>query len=172
MSEDVKIPIGKLLGQNVMNNVLKELYDKRSSEAPFDYPEIKRSLDDKDVVIKAKSVDLHEVMGSADSSCKHCGYGKGYFVSNLRKDKYPDPSGFMIFKPEMEVPDGLPEEEKEKLLAHAKEKYEKSPFWRILNICSCAAKNTLKRKNNVYSNELNNIFIELDYQLVEKAQEV
>jgi len=73
----------------------------------------------------------------------------------------------MTFKPEMEVPEGLPEEQYKLLLEMAKKRHTESPNWKVLNVCSCAVKNTLKKNRDVVSNTQGNIFIMLNYEVTE-----
>lgn len=159
----------EVLPSAILNNVITELYEKRSPEG---YPEITRMIGTQKYTIKAKEYDLDSVMKNASSSCKMCSYGKGYYVSHIAKVKYPNPAGFMTFKPEMEVPEGLPEEQKKMFLEMAKKRYEESPTWKVLNVCNCAIKNTLKKNRDVVSNTQGNIFIMLDYEVTETGGNV
>lgn len=156
--------LAEVLPAAILNNVITELYEKRSPEG---YPEITRMMGTQKYTIKAKEYDLDSVMKNASGSCKMCAYGKGYYVSYIAKAKYSNPSGFMTFKPEMEVPEGLPEEQKKMFLEMAKKRYEESPTWKVLNVCNCAIKNTLKKNRDVVANSQGNIFIKLDYDVEE-----
>jgi hypothetical protein len=159
-----KKPLIEVLPAVILNNVLTELYEKRSPEG---YPEVTRMVGTQKYIIKATEYDLNQVMKNASESCKLCSYGKGYYVSYLDKKKYPEAYGFMTFKPEMEVPEGLPEEQKKIYLEMVKKRYEESSCWKILNVCHCATKNTLKKNKDIVSNTNNNIFIKLDYVIEE-----
>jgi len=159
-----KKPLIEVIPKALLNNVLSELYEKRS---PDGYPELTRIVDTQKYTIRATEYDLNKVMSNAKKSCKSCSYGKGYYVSYISKAKYPDPSGFMTFKPEMEVPEGLPDDQKKMFLEIAKKRYADSPNWKVLNVCNCAVNNTLKKNKNVVSNIQGNIFIMLDYEVTE-----
>jgi len=92
VTEKVQIdnkPLIDVLPIAILNNVLNELYEKRSPEG---YPEVTRMVDTQKYTIKATDYDLNKVMSNASRSCKMCSYGKGYYVSYIAKAKYPNPS--------------------------------------------------------------------------------
>ena len=162
-----KEPLPDVLPAAILNDILREITEKRSADQPYEYPVLTRMVGSLKYTIKAKDYGLDNVMSQASGSCKMCSYGKGYYVSHVEKKKVPNPDGLMIFKPETEVPDGLLEEQRKIFLEVAKKRHEESPYWRVLNVCYCAAKNTLRKNKNVVSNSNYNIFVQLDYEVEE-----
>lgn len=163
-----KKPLKELIDNFTYTQVFHEMMKGMASEAPFDFPVLKRKVGDKEITITGSHVDMEDVYACGSSSCKTC-YGKGYYVSNIEKTRYPDPSAFMVLKPNFEegIPEDLSEEQKKLWKEKRKKEYEDSKFWRIYNICPCAKDRFIRKNPDVAVNQLGSIFVRFDYEYAE-----
>jgi len=135
------------------------------SESEITYDEVEHSMGDKVLKLRGTHVPLEEVYKFAKNRCKTCSYGKGYYVTNIPKANYPDPRGHMLLEPE--IPEDLSEEQREIMEA----KIASIPTWKIINVCKCASERALAKNPSWVANANRNLFIDLDFNFVDKPTE-
>lgn len=162
--------LGDVFNSFEINQIFTEAVKQMSGEAPFYIENFEYKSGDKTYLIKPERVDHDELIKKGRSSCRTC-FGKGYFVSNLLRSKYPDPSSFLEIKPEHTMPENLSEEQKKIWMEREKKQYDECPTWRIMNICSCALKSFAKSNPNVMYNQAHTLFIDFDYEEIESKEE-
>jgi hypothetical protein len=131
-------------------------------EVTVTYGEVEQEIGDRILKLRGTHVPLDEVYKYSSSSCKTCGYGRGYFISNIPKAKYPNPRGLLVLEPE--VPSDLTEEQKQDRAAQLS----KEPTWKIVNVCKCASEKALLKNPSWVSTANRNVFIALDFNFVDK----
>jgi hypothetical protein len=162
-----KLSLDKILDQtnfrlavNAVINTRTPLEDGRS----FSYKEVKYPYKDKTILIMGRHFPVDEVLKNGNSSCKMC-YGKGYYYSEVSKKKLKDPGDFLV--QENMLPKDLTPIEQKKW-----EEFEKNRAnWTIMNICLCAVKATHKRNKFLLSNAQHNIWMTLDYDIINNCIE-
>lgn len=149
----------KLVTQKLMSG--RKVHDENT----VTYEEVEHQMGDKILKVRGTHIPLEEIFKYASGNCKMCSYGKGYFISEIAKTKYPNPRGLMVLEPV--IPEGLSEDQKK--IYEERIKNEKT--WRIANTCRCASEKALKKNLSWVANENRNVFIDLDYEFVEDADE-
>lgn len=150
----------------VISQIFTEAAKHMSSEPPFEIENFEYSVGDKKYLIKPERIDHEDIIKKGNSSCKRC-IGKGYYISHLAKAQYPDPSNFMVIKPEHSMPDGLSEEQQKMWMEREQKIFDQSQTWRIMNICDCAIKRMSKSNPNMLNNQAHTLFIEFDFEEIE-----
>jgi hypothetical protein len=127
------------------------------SETEVTYDEISHGIGDKIIKLRGTHVPLDDVYKYASGSCKVCGYGRGYFISNISKVKYPNPRGLLVLEPETpEDPSG---------------DYRPEQCWKIVNVCKCASEKALKKNPSWVATQNRNVFVALDFSFEDKPAE-
>lgn len=167
MTSEKDLSLASQLDQHNYRLITEKLLKTRKvvSETEIIYDEVEQSIGDKILKLRGKHVPLDEVYKYAKNTCKQCSYGKGYFITNIPKYNYPDPRGLLLLEPE--IPEGLSEEQKQIHEA----KIAKIPTWKILNVCSCAAQRAQEKNPTWVANANHNLFIDLDFNFVDKPAE-
>jgi len=135
------------------------------SETEVTYEEVEHSMGDKILKLRGTHVPLDDVYKYASGSCKVCSYGKGYYISNIPKIKYPQPTGLMVL--EAEIPEGLSEDQVKIYEA----KIAKDPNWKIINVCRCASEKALRKNPTWVATGTRTVYIALDYNFEDKPSE-
>lgn len=168
--EPPKKPLNQIFQNMECDLILQEMLKNRSNKEPFEFKPVVRERSDKTYTITATDVNLmNEVFKNGSSSCNDC-WGKGYYINHLPKIKHPNPDNFMTFKPEFDAPEDLTGEQKKIWVEMQKKKYDEDPCWKVLQVCHCAAKKTLKDPF-VYANAPHTLFFRLDYTVEDKKEE-
>lgn len=168
--EPPKKPLNQIFQNMECDLILQEILKSRSDKEPYEFKPVVRDRGDKTYTITAKDVSLmDEVFKNGSSSCRYCN-GKGYYINHLSKFKHPNPDNFMTFKPEFDAPVDLTGEQKKIWVEMQKKKYDEDPCWKILQVCNCAVKKTLKDPF-VYANALKTLFFRLDYTVEDKKED-
>jgi len=163
MSEtEKKPPLFTVVDNWNFNEAAKKLLATRkvSEEGRvISYEEITHKMMDKILKLRGVNVSYEEIHKQANNKCKTCN-GKGYYVKNLLKSKFPNPNGYLVL--EDLIPDNLSEEQQKIWKA----KIEALPTWRIFTNCTCAVMKYLKKNLDVIVNDNHNIFVRIDYDIV------
>lgn len=160
-------PLDLVVGQATFNYIIRKVMDTRKDVGDgrtFTYSEIAYDWGDKQIKVLGRHFPLDNVLKNANSSCKDC-YGRGYQFVLIPKSKYPNPNPFLI--DEQTLPKDLSEEEQRRW----QEEQKNVTTWRVMNICRCAVRRTKSRHPDTLTNELNNIWMTLDYEIVDKPEE-
>jgi hypothetical protein len=156
-----QLPLDKVVDESSFHIIMSEVINTRTpleDGRSFSYKEVKHKYKDKTIYVMARHFPLDEVLKNGSGSCNIC-FGKAYYFSQISKRKFPDPRDFLVQE------DKLPKD----LTPIAQKKWEEDEknksTWTIMNICSCAVKNTHKRNPKVLSNSTHNIWMVLDYEI-------
>lgn len=161
-------PLDLVVDRGTFNLIIRKVTETRKDVGDgrtYTYSEVTHGMGDKEIKVLGRHFSLDIVLGNRNNSCKNC-YRKGYQFANIPKSKYPNPNPFLIDSDTL--PKDLSDEEQQRWV----KEQEKVSTWRVMNICRCAIKRTKAKHPEVLTNELNNIWMTLDYEIVDKVEKV
>ena len=106
-------------------------------------------------------VPIDYVFKYGNNACKQCGYGKGYYVTNLFKNKIEKVGDYIILadQPINELTD-----EQKKIFIELEKK---KPLWRVMLPCSCALKKAQSKEPDLLMAFDGHIIVRLTYTIAE-----
>lgn len=129
--------------ENICNKVLSTR--KENEDESITYDEIEYSVGGVVYKVQGTHYPVQDVIASASSKCKDCS-SKGYIITNVTKERLPDPSGFLVLEDEPES-------------GSSKE----STTWRILTPCECAVKNVIRANGSLFTIDTRCVFVDLSF---------
>jgi len=157
-------PLREVVGDASYSFLVNKLLNSRSVSADgvAGFGEVPYETDSEIYKVTAKVVDVEEITKNAKGSCKHCNFGKGYYVINIPKTTLKDPRGHMVL--DTDPPENITEEAKEVWLA----KKNKETTWKIVRVCTCAIAESLKKNPHLIVDSNHTVFIEAEYTVEPK----
>jgi hypothetical protein len=161
---EIKKHLVELVGGLTYNNIINKLLNSRKVDKDGNktFGEVEHDIDSGKLKITAKPIDITEITKNGKGSCRRCSFGKGFYVINIPKSKLKDPRGHMVL--DTDPPEYFNEEQKKEWSA----KKAKETTWKIVKVCDCAIKESIKKHPNLVADSNGAVFIETDYTLEKK----